>query len=67
MKRLQGKAYHNKKESLEIYAYSESPNNRICIYLKDAQENEYCHWLNDDESKSFDKTKYPEREPVYAD
>lgn len=49
MKRLQGAAYHAKKEQLIPVGYSTTKHGNICLYYKGG----FKHYLNDAEKVTF--------------
>ena len=59
VKRLQGEFYHKIKGLLHITSWFESTNGHIRIELRDKRGNKFCHWLNPEEQKEFDKSLYP--------
>lgn len=57
MKRLQGAAYHAKKDQLTPVAYSKTKNGNICVYYNGG----FWHYLNDNEKAAFQPAGLKER------
>lgn len=57
MKRLQGEAYHTKKDQLIPIAYSTTKAGNICLYYKGG----FTHYLNDYEKANFQPEGLRER------